>query len=134
MDSSTVSVVAGVAANASVATTKFIAAAATGSGAMLAEAIHSLVDTVNSSLMLLGIRLSRRPPDDQHPFGHGMEIYFWTLIVALMIFAVGGGATIFEGIIHLMRSGEPEDPTWNYVVLGCAAVFEGISWIVAARK
>lgn len=101
---------------------------------MLAEGIHSVVDTTNELLLLLGIRLSKRPPDDRHPFGHGHELYFWTLIVAILIFGIGGGMSIYEGITHLNHPSPIEDPTWNYVVLGCAVVFEGFSWTVALKE
>jgi cation diffusion facilitator family transporter len=121
-------------ANLAIAITKFIAASITGSSAMLSEGIHSVVDTGNELVLLLGIRLSKRPPDVNHPFGHGQELYFWTLIVALLIFAVGGGMSVYEGITHLIHPHPIEDPTWNYVVLGFAIVFEGLSWRVAFHE
>lgn len=119
--------------NFAIAVAKFAAAAFTGSSAMLAEGIHSLVDTGNAGLLLLGIRLSKRPADQRHPFGHGKEIYFWSLIVAIMIFGIGGGMSIYEGITHLIHPGELEDPTWNYWVLGIAAVFEAIVLAIALK-
>jgi cation diffusion facilitator family transporter len=121
---------AAVAGNLAIAITKFIAAAITGSSAMLSEGIHSLVDTGNEGLLLLGIHMSQRKPDATHPFGHGKELYFWSLIVAILIFAVGGGVSAYEGILHLLNPSAMEDPTWNYVVLGLAVVFEGISLII----
>jgi cation diffusion facilitator family transporter len=100
---------------------------------MLSEGIHSVVDTGNEVLLLLGLRLSRRPPDDEHAFGHGRELYFWSLIVALVIFAVGGGLSLYEGVLHVVRPEPLADPFWNYVVLGCSFVFEGVSWLFGWR-
>ncbi len=119
--------------NLAIAVMKFIAAAFTGSSAMLSEGIHSLVDTGNAGLLLMGIHLSKRPPDKLHPFGHGKELYFWSLVVAIMIFGVGGGISAYEGILHLMHPAPLEDPTWAYWVLGLAAVFEGIVLWIALR-
>jgi cation diffusion facilitator family transporter len=127
-------VYAAIASNLGIAITKFVAAAITGSSAMLAEGIHSLVDTGNGWLLLLGIRKSRKPADVVHPFGHGKELYFWTLIVAIMIFAVGGGVSLYEGVRHLQHPATVEDPTWAYAVLGIAALFEGYAWSVAFRQ
>ncbi|MEO8218557.1 MAG: cation diffusion facilitator family transporter [Acidobacteriota bacterium] len=123
-----------IAANVVIALLKFTAASFTGSSAMISEAIHSLVDTGDGLLLLLGIRRSRRPADATHPFGHGRELYFWTLIVALMIFAVGGGVSIYQGISHLRNSEPAGDPTWNYAVLAGAFLFEAISWGIAFRE
>ena len=125
---------AAMAANFAIAVTKFIAASITGSSAMLSEGIHSVVDTGNELLLLLGIRLSKQPADDSHPFGYGQELYFWTLVVALFIFAIGGGMSLYEGINHLQRPEPLTDPFWNYVVLGLAVIFEGYSWNVALQQ
>lgn len=119
-------VYAAIVGNLAIAIAKFLAAGVTGSSAMLSEGIHSLVDTSNGGLLLLGIRQSQKPPNASHPFGHGKELYFWTLVVAFLIFGVGGGVSAYEGIRHLMHPRPLEDPTWSYVVLGMAAVFEAI--------
>ena len=105
-------------ANLAIAVTKFIAAAITGSSAMLSEGIHSTVDSGNAVLLLVGIRLSERPASDAHPFGHGKELYFWSLIVAVLVFAIGGGLSFYEGVSHVMNPAPLQDPLWNYVVLG----------------
>src|SRR5436190_7135379 len=125
-------IVAAIAGNLAIAVTKLIAAYATGSSAMLSEGIHSIVDTGNGGLLLFGMRQSRKPPDAIHPFGHGKELYFWVLIVAILIFALGGGMSVYEGITHI-RHPHSADPTWNYVVLSCAIVFESISFFFAYR-
>jgi cation diffusion facilitator family transporter len=119
--------------NSLVAVTKFIAATVTGSSAMLSEGIHSLVDTGNQVLLLWGDRQSRKPADEQFPFGHGREIYFWSFIVAILIFALGAGFSIYEGIHHLLHPQPVKNPIVNYVVLGLAIVFEGGSLWVAIR-
>lgn len=124
---------AAMAANFAIAIIKFIAASITGSSAMLSEGIHSVVDTGNELLLLLGLRLSKKPADDGHPFGYGPELYFWTLIVALFIFAIGAGMSIYEGINHLQQPEPLTDPFWNYVVLGLAVIFEGYSWNIALQ-
>src|SRR3977135_2683577 len=96
-------IVAAIAGNLAIAATKFVAAGFTGSSAMLSEGIHSLVDTGNEILLLLGLRKSRKPPHSGHPFGHGKDIYFWSLIVAVALFGVGGGMSVYEGITHLLH-------------------------------
>lgn len=126
-------IVAAILANLAIAIAKFVAALASGSSVMLSEGIHSLVDTGNGGLLLLGHRLSRRPPDAMHPFGHGKALYFWTLVVAVLIFAVGGGMSMYEGITHLAHPSPLSDPTWSYVVLGLACLFESIALTFAYR-
>jgi cation diffusion facilitator family transporter len=121
-------IIAAIAGNLLIAVTKFVAAAFTGSSAMLSEGIHSVVDTGNGLLMLLGVRNSRKPPDEEHPFGHGRELYFWSLVVAFSIFGIGGGVSIYEGVTHLIHPEQIVDPVWNYSVLGLSAVFESITW------
>ena len=120
--------------NLAVAILKFVATAVTGSSAMLAEAIHSVVDTTDGLLLLFGMRRSRRPADEQHPFGYGKELYFWSFVVAMMIFGAGGGVAIYEGILHAMHPEPTTDVWWNYIVLGGAFVFEGTSLAVALRQ
>jgi cation diffusion facilitator family transporter len=122
-------IIAAIIGNLAIAVTKFVAAYFTGSAAMLSEAIHSVVDTGNGGLMLLGVHKSRKPPDFDHPFGHGRELYFWTLIVAILIFAVGGGMSMYEGFTHIAHPTTPENPVWSYSVLGLAFVFEGTTWL-----
>ena len=124
---------AAIAGNLAIAATKFVAAAFTGSSAMLSEGIHSLVDTGNGGLLLLGVRKSKKPPDATHPFGHGKELYFWSLIVAILIFALGGGMSVYEGVTHLAHPNHNQDPTWNYVVLGLAIIFESASFYFAFK-
>jgi cation diffusion facilitator family transporter len=125
---------AALAGNAAIAVTKFAAAAHAGSSAMLSEAVHSLVDTGNQGLLLLGIARSKNPPDAEHPFGHGMEIYFFAFIVAILIFGVGAGISFYEGI-HQIAYPEPVTSFFvNYIVLGLALVFEGSAWTFAFRE
>jgi cation diffusion facilitator family transporter len=119
--------------NLAVAATKFGAAGYTGSAALLSEAIHSSVDTGNQLLLLLGIRRAARPANTRHPFGHGLELYFWAFVVAVLIFGVGAGVSLVEGV-HRIMNPHPIQNAWvNYVVLGLALVFEGSVWIVALR-
>ncbi len=124
-------------ANTGIAISKFVAAFFTGSSAMLSEGIHSLVDTGNGALLLFGIQKSKKPADDQHPYGYGNEIYFWSFIVAVLIFALGGGIALYEGIeaiLHPPQKVEVEHMIWNYVVLGLAIVFEGSALRVALKE
>ncbi len=130
---SVVAIFAAIIGNLLIAVVKFTASLFTGSSAMLSEGIHSVVDTGNGLLMLVGIRSSRRPPDEEHPFGHGRELYFWSLVVAFSIFAVGGGVSIYEGITHLQHPEQIENVWWNYGVLGASLIFEGITWLFGWR-
>jgi cation diffusion facilitator family transporter len=131
---SKVPVYAALAANVAIAVTKFVVAGITGSAAMTSEAVHSTVDTVNSVLLLLGLNLSQRPPSEEHPFGHGKELFFWSLIVAVLIFALGGGVSVYQGVLHLLHPTPLEKPMWSFIVLGAAALFEGTSLIVSLRQ
>ncbi len=117
-----------------IAVAKFVAAFITGSSAMLSEGIHTVVDTGNELLLLFGIRQSRQPPDEAHPFGHGKEIYFWSLIVALLLFGMGGGMSIYEGIGHMQHPEPLENPLWSYVVLGISFIAEGASVAIAMKE
>ncbi|MET4075197.1 cation diffusion facilitator family transporter [Hymenobacter sp. UYCo722] len=132
-NASKVSLYGGIAANIAIAISKFVAAYFTGSSAMLSEAIHSLVDTSNSGLLLYGTHQSQRPPDAEHPFGHSKELYFWGLIVAVLIFAVGGGMSFYEGIKHIQNPEPLESAGWNYVVLGVSLLFEGIAMYLSVK-
>lgn len=121
-------------ANLAIAASKLIVASISGSSAMLSEGIHSLADTGNELLLLLGLRRSGRPADATHPYGHGKELYFWSLIVAVVLFAVGGGMSIYEGLNHVLHPEPIKSPLWNYVVLAIAFVFEGGSFLVSVRE
>ena len=125
---------AALAGNALIAATKFGAAAFTGSSAMLSEAVHSLVDTGNQGLLLYGLRRARRPADVAHPFGYGMELYFWTFVVAIMIFGLGAGVSVYEGLHKVWAPQPVTNPIVNYVVLTVAMVFEAAAWAIAFRQ
>lgn len=121
-------------ANLAIAGLKFVAAILTKSSAMLAEAIHSTADTGNELLLLLGLRRSTRPADALHPFGHGKVLYFYSLLVAVYIFAFGGGLSIYQGISRLRHPILPDHATWNYLVLAGAASFEFYSWFISYQE
>ena len=125
---------AALAGNTLIAITKFAAAAYTGSAAMLSEGIHSLVDTGNQGLLLLGMKRAEKPADDKHPFGYGSEIYFWAFVVAIMIFAVGAGISLYEGIQKILNPHPIESALIAYIVLGLAIIFEGWAWMVAYKE
>jgi cation diffusion facilitator family transporter len=125
---------AALAGNLLVALTKFGAAWWTGSSAMLSEAIHSLVDTGNQVLLLYGMHRAAIPPDAQHPLGHGRELYFWSFIVALLMFMLGACVTFYEGVSHIANPHPMVDAHINYIVLGCSALFEGATWVIALKE
>jgi cation diffusion facilitator family transporter len=131
---SPIAVYGALAANLGIAAAKFVAAALTGSSAMLSEGIHSVVDTGNQALLLIGIRRSQRPADDQHEFGHGMELYFWSLVVAIVLFGVGGGLAFYEGVEHVLNPHPIENVLVSYVVLAISFVLEATSWTIAFRE
>ncbi|GFE74310.1 cation diffusion facilitator family transporter [Novosphingobium sp. TCA1] len=122
------------AANLGIAIAKFVAAAISGSSSMLTEGVHSLVDSGNQVLLLYGQKRASRKPDPTHPFGYGRELYFWAFVVAILIFAIGAGVSIYEGVVHIQQPHAIEDPTLNYIVLGVAFLMEGASWALAVRE
>ena len=131
---SKISIYGAIAANILIAVSKFTASFFTGSSAMLAEGIHSTIDTGNGFLLLLGLKRAKKPADAIHPFGYGKEVYFWSFVVSILIFALGGGFAIWEGV-HAIRHPELiENPIWNYVVLAAAILFEGTSLIIALKN
>ena len=132
-NSSKTALYGGIAANIAIAASKFVGAYFTGSSAMLSEGIHSLVDTGNGVLLLFGIKQSQKPADARHPFGRSKELYFWALIVAVLIFAIGGGMSFYEGVKHLSNPSPLDDPTWNYVILGLSILFEAFACYLAVK-
>jgi cation diffusion facilitator family transporter len=127
-------VLAALVGNLAVAVCKFVAAWITGSSAILSEGVHSLVDTVNELLLLYGMQRARKPPDRNQPLGYGRELYFWSFIVALLVFALGAGVSLYEGISHLLSPTPMEHIVVNYVVLAMSFAFEGTSWWIARKK
>jgi cation diffusion facilitator family transporter len=120
--------------NTLIAVTKLAAAAVTGSSAMLSEGIHSIVDTGNQGLLLMGLSRAKRAPDPQHPYGYGKEIYFWSFVVAILIFGVGAGISIYEGIKHIQHAEPMTSVRINYLVLAMAFLFEGAAWFFAFKE
>ncbi len=133
MPSSKLPIYSALVANIIIAITKFIAAAITGSSAMISEGIHSVVDTANELLLLLGISKSKKPADKKRPFGYGRELYFWSFIVSILIFGVGGGIAFYEGITHLQHPHIIEDPMWSYIVLAASLIFNLVSFLIALK-
>ena len=125
--------VAALAANLGIAVAKFVAAGMTGSAAMLTEGFHSVVDSLNQILLLYGQKRAARPADATHPTGYGRELYFWSFVVAILIFATGAGLSVYEGVVHLRAPEPPQDPLIAYVVLVVSFLLEGASWITAVR-
>lgn len=126
-------VVVSLAGDLLIAISKFIAGGISGSSAMLSEGVHSLVDTVNSGLLLYGLHRAKQPPDPKHPFGHGRELYFWSFMVALLVLALGAGVSFYEGLVHLRRPEPLTDARLSYIVLAVSFVFEVISCAVAMK-
>ena len=127
-------ILAALAGNFAIAVTKFAASAFTGSSAMLTEGVHSLVDTGNQLLLLYGLKQSARPADEKHPFGYGKELYFWAFLVAILIFAVGAGVSIYEGVEKTLHPTPVSNAHVNYIVLGLGIVFEGTVWLFAFKE
>jgi cation diffusion facilitator family transporter len=133
-DGSTRVVYAALAGNIAIAVAKFVAYGISGSSAMLTEAIHSLVDSADQILLLVGQARGRRPPDAAHPLGHGMESYFWSFIVAVMVLLLGGVASLYQGVQHILAPETIGSPAINFAVLGVAALFEGSTLAIAYRE
>ena len=134
MEESRTAVLAALLGNLALAILKGISAAVTGSAAMMAETFHSCADTGNQALLFVGMRLSRRPPDERHPFGHGKNVYFWAFVVSIMLFTLGGAFSVREGVHKLLNPGQAQPMRWALVILAGAAVFESISLAVAVRS
>lgn len=134
MSGSNKAILAALAGNAAIAASKFVAAAVTGSASMASEGVHSLVDSVNQLLLLHGKRRARRRPDKLHPYGYGRELYFWSFVVAVLVFALGALVSAYQGIAHILQPEHVRQPLVNYLVLGVALLFEGLSWRVGFRE
>lgn len=133
-DESRGAIIASIVANVAIAATKFTAAAFTGSSAMAAEGVHSLVDSADGTLLLVGQHRSRKPADASHPAGYSRELYFWSLMVAVLFFAIGGGVSVLQGVLRVLHPEPLGDPKWNYVVLAAAALFDGGSFVIGLRQ
>ncbi|WP_294297246.1 cation diffusion facilitator family transporter [uncultured Chryseobacterium sp.] len=128
------SIYSALAANLLIAVTKFTAGAFTNSSSMISEGIHSTVDTTNQLLLLYGIRRSKKSPDESHPFGYGKELYFWSFVVSILIFGLGGALSIYQGILHIIEPEVMKDPFWNYIVLVLSLIFEGTSLYISVKE
>ena len=128
------SIYSALAANLLIAVTKFIAGTFTNSSSMISEGIHSTVDTTNQLLLLYGIKRSKKAPDESHPFGYGKELYFWSFVVSILIFGLGGALSVYQGIHHIIEPEVMKDPFWNYIVLILSLIFEGTSLIISVRE
>lgn len=128
------SIYSALAANLLIAVTKFIAGTFTNSSSMISEGIHSTVDTTNQLLLLYGIKRSKKAPDEPHPFGYGKELYFWSFVVSILIFGLGGALSIYQGILHIIEPEVMKDPFWNYIVLILSLIFEGTSLIISMKE
>src|SRR3954464_367721 len=131
---STRTLVIALVANLGIAVAKFIAAAITGSSAMLTEGVHSVVDSTNQLLLMWGRRQAKKPPTSLHPFGFGRELYFWSFVVAVLVFSLGAGVSVYEGVIHIMNPEEAVSPIWAYGVLLVAFLLEGWSTLEAYKE
>lgn len=121
-------------ANLLIAVTKFTSGGFTNSSSMISEGVHSVVDTVNQVLLLYGLKRSRKPANSKRPFGYGKELYFWSFIVSILIFGLGGGISIYTGVLHIIAPEPLTNPTWNYIVLGLSILFEGTSLVIAIKE
>lgn len=128
------SIYSALAANLLIAITKFTAGAFTNSSSMISEGIHSTVDTTNQLLLLYGIKRSKKAPDEWHPFGYGKELYFWSFVVSILIFGLGGALSIYQGILHIIQPEVMKDPFWNYIVLILSLIFEGTSLLISLKE
>jgi cation diffusion facilitator family transporter len=133
MENNKKSIYSALAANLLIALTKFIAGSFTNSSSMISEGIHSTVDTANQLLILYGLRRSKKAPDQSHPFGYGKELYFWSFVVSILIFGLGGALSTYQGVMHMREPELMKDPFWNYIVLILSLIFEGTSFIIALK-
>jgi len=134
MANNTKSIYSALAANLLIALTKFIAGGFTNSSSMISEGIHSTVDTTNQLLLLYGLKRSKKAPDQSHPFGYGKELYFWSFVVSILIFGLGGALSVYQGISHIVEPEQMKDPFWNYIVLVLSLIFEGSSLFIAVKE